>query len=318
MALTKEYLLAIKSFEGIGTKKLLKIGNYVEDKNLCISSPSELVPIFEDLKIKVKKEKVTTDMLQEALGIAKRTIDYSMQAGIGITTYYDDDYPVILRDTIDEDGRLAPPMVLYYKGDLSITQLPGLAVIGTREITDFGKKAGLFLTQELAKRGFCIVSGLALGCDTVGHQGALNVGGKTIAFLAHGLDTVYPPENEALAQQIIDNGGLLLSEYPVGMGVNRYNLVARDRLQASMAHATRVIQTGVQGGTMHAANTTLQYPKPLYVIKFKNNDENEHEKSLGNALLVEKGAKYISGSDDINEIADSIMKYQKPRTTLFD
>ena len=94
--------------------------------------------------------------------------------------------------------------------------------------------------------------------------------------------------------------------------------MARDRLQASMALATLVIQTGVQGGTMHAANTTLQYPKPLYVIKFKNNDENEHEKSLGNALLVEKGAKYISGSDDINEIADSIMKYQKPRTTLFD
>ena len=318
MALTKEYLLAIKSFEGIGTVKLLKIGNYVEDKNIAISSPSDLVPILDDLKIKVKKEKVTTEMLQKALSVARRTIEYNLQAGIGITTYYDEDYPSILRDTINEDGKLAPPMVLYYKGDLSITRMPGLAVIGTREITDFGKKAGSYLTQEFSRRGFCIVSGLAIGCDTVGHRGALDVGGKTIAFLAHGLDTVYPPENEGLAQQIVDNGGLLLSEYPVGMGVNRYNLVARDRLQASMALATLVIQTGVQGGTMHAANTTLQYPKPLYVIKFKNNDENEHEKSLGNALLVEKGAKYISGSDDINEIADSILNFQKPRTTLFD
>ena len=318
MALTKEYLLAIKSLEGIGTVKLLKIGNYVEDKNIAISSPSDLVPILDDLKIKVKKEKVTTEMLQKALGVARRTIEYNLQAGIGITTYYDEDYPSILRDTISEDGKIAPPMVLYYKGDLSITQMPGLAVIGTREITDFGKKAGLFLTQEFAKRGFCIVSGLAIGCDTVGHRGALDVNGKTIAFLAHGLDTVYPPENEALAQQIIDNGGLLLSEYPVGMGVNRYNLVARDRLQASMALATLVIQTGVQGGTMHAANTTLQYPKPLYVIKFKNNEENEHEKSLGNALLVEKGAKYISGGDNIDAIAESILSYQKPKTTLFD
>ena len=318
MALTKEYLLAIKSLEGIGTVKLLKIGNYVEDKNIAISSPSDLVPIFDDLKIKVKKEKVTTEMLQKALSVARRTIEYNLQAGIGITTYYDEDYPSILRDTINEDGKLAPPMVLYYKGDLSITRMPGLAVIGTREITDFGKKAGLYLTQEFAKRGFCIVSGLAIGCDTVGHRGALDVGGKTIAFLAHGLDTVYPPENESLAQQIIDNGGLLLSEYPVGMGVNRYNLVARDRLQASMALATLVIQTGVQGGTMHAANTTLQYPKPLYVIKFKNNEENEHEKSLGNALLVEKGAKYISGGDDIDTIAENILNYQKPKTTLFD
>lgn len=318
MALTKEYLLAIKSFEGIGTVKLLKIGNYVEDKNIAISSPSDLVPILDDLKIKVKKEKVTTEMLQKALGVARRTIEYNLQAGIGITTYYDEDYPSILRDTINEDGKIAPPMVLYYKGDLSITRMPGLAVIGTREITDFGKKAGLYLTQEFARRGFCIVSGLAIGCDTVGHRGALNVGGKTIAFLAHGLDTVYPPENESLAQQIIDNGGLLLSEYPVGMGVNRYNLVARDRLQASMSLATLVIQTGVQGGTMHAANTTLQYPKPLYVIKFKNNEENEHEKSLGNALLVEKGAKYISGGDNIDAIAESILNYQKPKTTLFD
>ena len=226
MALTKEYLLAIKSFEGIGTVKLLKIGNYVEDKNIAISSPSDLVPILDDLKIKVKKEKVTTEMLQKALGVARRTIEYNLQAGIGITTYYDEDYPKILRDTINEDGKLAPPMVLYYKGDLSITRMPGLAVIGTREITDFGKKAGSYLTQEFSRRGFCIVSGLAIGCDTVGHRGALDVGGKTIAFLAHGLDTVYPPENEGLAQQIVDNGGLLLSEYPVGMGVNRYNLVA--------------------------------------------------------------------------------------------
>ena len=318
MALTKEYLLAIKSLEGIGTVKLLKIGNYVEDKNIAISSPSDLVPIFDDLKIKVKKEKVTTEMLQKALSVARRTIEYNLQAGIGITTYYDEDYPSILRDTINEDGKLAPPMVLYYKGDLSITRMPGLAVIGTREITDFGKKAGLYLTQEFSIRGFCIVSGLAIGCDTVGHRGALDVGGKTIAFLAHGLDTVYPPENEALAQQIVDNGGLLLSEYPVGIGVNRYNLVARDRLQASMSLATLVIQTGVQGGTMHAANTTLQYPKPLYAIKFKNNEENEHEKSLGNALLVEKGAKYISGGDDIDAIAESILNYQKPKTTLFD
>ena len=318
MALTKEYLLAIKSLEGIGTVKLLKIGNYVEDKNIAISSPSDLVPILDDLKIKVKKEKVTTEMLQKALSVARRTIEYNLQAGIGITTYYDEDYPSILRDTINEDGKLAPPMVLYYKGDLSITRMPGLAVIGTREITDFGKKAGSYLTQEFSRRGFCIVSGLAIGCDTVGHRGALDVGGKTIAFLAHGLDTVYPPENDGLAQQIVDNGGLLLSEYPVGMGVNRYNLVARDRLQASMSLATLVIQTGVQGGTMHAANTTLQYPKPLYVIKFKNNEENEHEKSLGNALLVEKGAKYISGGDNIDAIAESIMHYQKPKTTLFD
>lgn len=318
MALNKEYLLALKNLPGIGTKKLLKIGNYIEDKRKVISCFTDLVPILELLKIKVQKEFVTAEMLEQEVYNAKNEIDANAREGIGITTYYDDDFPAILRDCIDEDGKQAPPMILYYKGDLSITKMPGLAVIGTREVTAFGMKAGMFLSQEFAKRGFCIVSGLAVGCDTIGHKGALAVGGKTIAFLAHGLDSVYPPENTDLAQQIVDNGGLLLSEYPKGMGVNRYNLVARDRLQAGMSLATLVIQTGVNGGTMHAANATLKAPKPLYAIKFQKEDQNEHEKSLGNAALVKKGAKYLSGSDNLDEIAKDILNYQKPKQSLFD
>lgn len=318
MALTKEYLLALKSLEGIGAKKLLKIGNYIEDSNITISSVEDIVPVLQSLKIKVKKEDVTVELLKDAVSAAQRSIDATKRSGIGITTYYDDDFPVPLRETINEEGKLDPPMVLYYKGDLSITKMPGLAIIGTREVTDFGAKAGLFLAQEFAKRGFCIVSGLAIGCDTIGHQGALAVGGKTIAFLAHGLDTIYPPENTELAQQIVDNGGLLLSEYPIGMSVNRYNLVARDRLQAGMSLATLVIQTGEQGGTMHAANTTLEAQKPLYTIKFQHPEQNEHEKSLGNSLLVKKGAKFISGSDNIDNISNNILNYQKPKTSLFE
>lgn len=318
MALTKEYLLALKSLEGIGAKKLLKIGNHIEDNGIAISSVEDLIPVLKTLKIKVKKEDVTAYMLEDAICSAHQAIDANKRAGIGITTYYDEDFPAILRDTINEEGKLDPPVVLYYKGDLSITKMPGLAIIGTREITDFGSKAGMFLAQEFAKRGFCIVSGLAIGCDTIGHKGALAVGGKTIAFLAHGLDTIYPPENTELAQQIVDNGGLLLSEYPIGMTVNRYNLVARDRLQAGMSLATLVVQTGEQGGTMHAANTTLEAQKPLFTIKFQHPEQNEHEKSLGNTLLVKKGAKFISGSDNIDDISNNILNYQKPKTSLFD
>jgi DNA processing protein len=239
------------------------------------------------------------------------------QKGIGITTYYDEDFPSMLRATINEDGKEDPPMILYYKGNINITNMPCIAVIGTREITDFGKQAGLFLTKLFALKGFCIVSGLAIGCDTIGHQGALAVGGKTIAFLAHGLDYVYPLENEGLAQEIVNNGGLLMSEYPIGIGVNRYNLVARDRLQAGMSLGTLVIQTGVNGGTMHAANTTLRAQKPLFTVKFQYQEQNEHEKSLGNALLVKKGAKYISGND-YDSALNYIETYQKPKTSLFE
>jgi DNA processing protein len=192
-----------------------------------------------------------------------------------------------------------------------------LAIIGTREITSGGEKAGLYLAKEFAKRGLCIVSGLAIGCDTCGHRGALAVGGKTVAFLAHGLDTIYPPENEGLAKEIVEKGGLLVSEYPAGTPINRHFLVARDRLQAGLAKATLVIQTGVSGGTMHASNTTLEAGKTLYVVSFSDDETRNNEKTKGNEFLAKKGAKYIKGDDDLDKIADEIKNFTKLQTKLF-
>jgi DNA processing protein len=104
---------------------------------------------------------------------------------------------------------------------------------------------------------------------------------------------VYPPENKKLADSILDNGGLLMSEYAIGMGVNRYNLVARDRLQAGLADATIVIQTGIHGGTMHAVNATLQAGKPLFVVEYSKPVLSD--KIQGNKYLKEsKGAQGIS------------------------
>lgn len=318
MALTKEYLLALQSLPGIGPKTLLKIGDYIKDNGIDSMSTTKLASVLENLNVKVKKEFVTVEQLDEAMSVAAYKISQNERYGIGITTYYDSDFPEMLRSTVNEEGKSDPPVVLYYKGDLSITKLPGLAVIGTREVTDFGEKAGSFLTEYFSRKGLCIVSGLAIGCDTVGHKAALSAGGKTIAFLAHGLDTIYPPENKELSEKIVENGGLLLSEYPLGISVNRYNLVARDRLQAAMSKATLVIQTGIHGGTMHAANTTLVSMKPLYVVKFQKKEQNEHEMSLGNEYLVKKGAKFISGGDDLEAICESIISYQKPKTSLFE
>ena len=317
MSLSKEYLLALKTLPGIGTQKLLKIGYYIQDNNIAIHSVEDLVPVLKNLKIKVNKSDVDADTLKNAMSNAMTTIAFNEREGIGITTYFDEDFPSMLKDAINDEGKLDPPMILFYRGDLSITRMPQLAVIGTREVTGFGEKAGEFLVSQFCKQGFCIVSGLAKGCDTVGHMAALPVGGKTIAILAHGLDTIYPQENEGLAQEIIEKGGLLMSEYPIGIGVNRYGLVARDRLQSGLAKATLVIQTGEHGGTMHASVTTLLANKPLYVVKFSKEEQNLHEKSLGNALLVKKGAKYISGSDNIDEIASYILNFKKPVDSLF-
>lgn len=314
MALSSLNVVTLLNIKGIGPKAILKIGATVESKK--IESAKQLYQILQDLKI--KKGAITLNEILDAEDVAQSIIGRSEKNGIGVVSYYDDEFPEILRHCMNEDGKEDPPVVLYYKGDWSVTKMPGLAVIGTREMIKEGESAGKYLAGEFAKRGFCIVSGLAVGCDTSGHRGALDAGGKTIAFLGHGLDTIYPPENTELANEIVEKGGLLISEYLIGTPVNRYALVARDRLQAGMSLATLVVHTGIQGGTMHAVNTTIVENKPVYVVKFQNGELHLNEKVQGNDYLVEKkGAKYISGADNIDDIVRSINSKKQSQTTLF-
>lgn len=320
--ITTLQILTLSNIKGVGIKSIQKIGNYLFDCGKIIENKTEFANLLSVLKIKKKNSSakgtslITVEDLEEAENIAIKIKSVSEREGIGVISYYEKGFPDILKNTIDEDGKPAPPLLLFYKGDISIINMPCIAVIGTREITPNGEKAGMYISKEFAKRGFCIVSGLAIGCDTVGHRGALEAGGKTIAFLAHGLDSIYPSQNKELAEEILSKGGLLLSEYPIGMEVNRYNLVARDRLQAGLSIATIVIQTGEKGGTMHAANTTLKAGKPLYTIYYQDQETREHEKTKGNALLVFKGAKYLKGSDNFDEISDIIKTHKTLNNNL--
>lgn len=323
MALSKEQILTLTCLKevgvkGVGPQKIFSIGAAIDDINLEIKSYQDLAELMGGMKEKAI-QKVTLSDLNEAYQVAEKIMEASNQANIHLVGYFDNEFPDILRKTVNEEGKLEPPLLLWYRGDFSITQLPGLAVIGTREATPEGIAGGTYLSSEFAKRGFNIVSGLALGCDTCGHRGALRVGGKTTAILANGLDhnSIYPQENQNLAEEIVENGGLLISEYHIGTPANRYNLVARDRLQAGLSLATLVIQTGETGGTMHAATATLQAGKPLYTMLFKDEATNQHEMCLGNALLVKKGAKYITGGDDFNAISANIKNWQPFNTDLF-
>ncbi|MBR5038341.1 MAG: DNA-protecting protein DprA [Prevotella sp.] len=323
MSLNKEQILTLTylkevGVKGVGPQKIFSIARTIKDKNLDVKSFDDLAAVMRSMKEKVIHN-VTFSDLCNANQFAHKIIEVSEACGIGYVGFYDDDFPSILRQTINEDGKLDPPLILWYRGNFSITELPGIAVIGTREATPEGVAGGEFLSGQFAKRGFNIVSGLSVGCDTCGHKGALKVIGSTTAILANGLDhdSIYPPENQDLAEEIVENGGLLMSEYRIGSIVNRYNLVARDRLQVGLSSATLVVQTGVNGGTMHAATTTLKANKPLFVMYYKDPAINNHEKCLGNALLVRQGAKYVSGGDDVDTISVFIKNYKPIKTDLF-
>ena len=308
MHLSTEMILTLQQLDGIGNKTIFnQIAKYVTN---TISQISQLCEFWITLKGK-KIQAITEDDLYKAHDVALRIIERCKEENVGIISYYDSKYPEILKSCTNEDGKIDPPLILYYKGNLEALRKPGVAIIGTREPTPNGIKAGLHFSREFAKRGYNIVSGLAIGCDATGHQGALSVGGTTTAFLAIGLDWayIYPKENLSLAKEIVSNGGLLLSEYPVGQSCGRYSLVARDRLQAGLSYATIVIQTGIKGGTMHAVNATINSQKPLFAVEFKNNEDTISEKVQGNLKLVQEGQAHPLRSSEIDEAKQLIESY---------
>lgn len=321
MKLSTELIITLQQLDGIGNKTIMKL---VDSIDCRLYTLEDLINFWPSIKGK-KFETVSPQDITRAYHRACRILAESDKQVIHAITYYDDAYPEILRSCVDESGKLDPPLVLYYRGDLHSMEKPGIAVIGTREPTPNGEKAGIYFAREFAKRGYNIVSGLAIGCDTTGHKGALEVGGTTTAFLANGLDwdSIYPKENLELAKDIVDNGGLLLSEYAIGQSCGRYGLVARDRLQAGLSLATIVVQTGIKGGTMHAVNATLAAQKPLFAVEYKNPVDYNNEKVQGNMMLIQEKGAYPLRSSEIDQAVKIIDKtVQKPQSTdqpsLFD
>lgn len=323
MSVPSEIILTLKMLKGIGNKTILKI---IQQAKNDINNLDELLRFWATLKGKTF-EKVTEDDLVEAHQSAIRIISNSADHGIGIFSYFDDCYPDILKQCTDENGKLDPPILLYYRGNLDALKMPGVAVIGTREPTENGIKAGLYFSEQFATKGYNIVSGLAIGCDTTGHKGALQAGGITTAFLANGLDwdSIYPKENLELAKQIVASNGLLLSEYPVGQSCGTYGLVARDRLQAGLSLATIVIQTGINGGTMHAVNATIASKKPLFAVEYRNPTDCNHEKVQGNIKLIKDRAAHSLQSISFGSALEIISATKHNNTlcqssekTLFD
>lgn len=183
MALNKEQILTLTCLKevgctGFGYQKVMTLGNHMLDNDLVADSYDQLFDIIKGIKVPAF-QKVTLSYLSDASRIAKRVIEESERQSICFVALFDEDYPELLKGTVNEEGKLEPPLLIWYRGNLSITEMPGLAVIGTREPTNEGIAGGQYLAGEFAKKGFNIISGLAVGCDTCGHKGALKVGGKT-------------------------------------------------------------------------------------------------------------------------------------------
>lgn len=218
---------------------------------------------------------------EKAQHAAEEIIAACKVQGIQMLSPVDQAYPAILRGMGKDQ-----PALLYVQGHLSA--LPGLAVIGTREPTKHGLEIGRRITTYFADR-YSIISGLALGIDSMAHQATLDAGGHTVAVLGHGHGQVHPKQNARLAENILSAGGALISEYPPQTPVRPPYFVERDRIQAGLAQATILIQTDIEGGSWHAARKSLAYGRILaYPVPTQRDIQNNEEKIQG-LLLLENG-----------------------------
>lgn len=206
-------------------------------------------------------------------------------------------YPIKRYDA----GRLYPglegikdaPEYLYYRGDISLLERDVVAVIGSREISERGRAVTRNISRALCMRGKTLLNGLALGCDAEALQEAVDCGGKGIAVMPGGLDEIYPKANRKLAEELLERGGCLVSEYPAGMHPRKESFVARDRLQALFSDMVIVVESHAGGGTWHTVEYARRYQR--LVACYIGKDE---EPDSGNEILVRKNKAYALRDND--------------------
>lgn len=284
---TKKYwvwLSLIRDLGAIKKQKLLKHFKTVE--NLYNATKEELI------QISGIGEKTAEIILNKNIKLnVYKHIEYMLKNNIEIISIEDKEYPSLLKQIYDA------PISLYIRGDKSILNNNALAIIGCRECTDYGRNITKSLAYYIAKNKITIVSGLAKGIDGIAHKGALLAGEKTIAVLGNGLDTIYPAENMALAKEILQKGGAIISEYPLGERPQRQNFPERNRIVSGMSKGVIVVEAKKKSGTLITVDFALEQGRDVFVVPGNINSET----SEGTNDLIKQGAKLITNYEDVLE-----------------
>ncbi|MGB0744365.1 MAG: DNA-processing protein DprA [Opitutales bacterium] len=217
-------------------------------------------------------------------------------SGIRFVDRWSGDYPASLGELYD------PPIGLYWKGGYLIDR-PCIAIVGTRRATLYGRKVAKHFGAELARMGFCVVSGMARGTDTAAHEGALEAGGPTVAVFGCGMDIIYPPENLELSREIVTRGALL-TEFPFGRRADRQTFPMRNRVVAGLCQAVIVVESAAAGGSMITARFAGEQGRQVMAVPGRI----DQSSSEGCHQLIRDGATMVTSVEDVLEE----LRYRKP------
>jgi len=213
--------------------------------------------------------------------------------GIIVLLAEEETYPKLLKEIEDR------PPVLYVKVKQMdrIFQEKAIAVVGTRKVTDYGRQVTETITQGLVRAGLVVVSGLARGVDKIAHETTINNGGKTMAVLGGGLDLIYPPEHQDLAKRIVESGGAIVSEFPLGTPAVAGNFPARNRIISGLSLGVVVTEAAQKSGSLITASKAAEQGREVFAVPGPITSP----LSAGTTELIKKGAKPVTKIDDILE-----------------
>jgi len=266
------------------TSEKLLIGETVESAHELSRLSTGHLEILIGRKIRARR-----CSSRQLLSRAEKTAEILEKLDIRVLNYWDPRYPGQLKEIWN------PPYLLFYRGSLPDNDLPMVGVVGTRYPSGAGKNSAYILGVDIAASGLWLVSGLARGIDGSAHAGCVKGKGYTCAVLGSGIDTVYPREHKKLAGDILQGGGVLLSEYPPGRQPSRYQFPERNRIISGLSRGVVVVEAPVKSGALITADFALEQGRDLFV----HADGMAGTTGEGTRRLHMEGAKSISAFRDI-------------------
>lgn len=246
----------------------------------------------------------SSSMLEQQV---QRDLDWVTRNDITLVDTDHTAYPELLREI------KRPPPLLYVKGSTATLSFPQVAIVGSRKPTPAGRETALALGSDLAKSGFTVTSGLAMGIDAAAHEGAVKVKGRTIAVIGTGIDSVYPNRNAQLAQEIVANGGAIVSEFPLGTDPQPQNFPQRNRIVSGLSYGVVVVEAAVKSGSLISARYALQQNRELFAVP----GSIHNPLSRGCHALIKEGAKLVETSQDIVDELGGFLSRQRDLLDLY-
>ncbi len=230
----------------------------------------------------------TTDRVRAAVAVDATVRRSELLAlGVDFVAKGQSGYPEHLAELPDA------PDALFVRGELPST--PGVAVVGTRRCTTYGKRLAAAYGRAIGEAGWCLISGLARGIDGAAHEGTVASGAKGVAVLGCGIDVAYPPEHAFLGRRLLDLGGAIVTEYPPGTPPEGWRFPPRNRIISGLAAAVVVVEAGVKGGALITAGTALIQGVPVFAVP----GDVGRASSQGTNLLIRDGAHPVLDADDL-------------------